>query len=83
MLLIQYRDNDSNYSSKLIISPNSKKVVLDMVYGVSGIGNLKSRTVTISGTSITTVSGSTMDAAHNGGAGTTNHIYITHVWGWK
>lgn len=83
MLLIQYRDNDSNYSSKLIISPNGKKVVLDMVYGVSGIGNLKSRTVTISGTSITTVSGSTMDAAHNGGAGTTNHIYITQVWGWK
>lgn len=83
MLLIQYRDNDSNYSSKLIISPNSKKVVLDMVYGVSGVGNLKSRTVTISGTSITTVSGSAMDAAHNGGAGTTNHIYITQVWGWK
>ena len=83
MLLIQYRDNDSNYSSKLIISPNGKKVVLDMVYGVSGVGNLKSRTVTISGTSITTVSGSTMDAAHNGGAGTTNHIYITQVWGWK
>lgn len=83
MLLIQYRDNDSNYSSKLIISPNGKRVVLDMVYGVSGVGNLKSRTVTISGTSITTVSGSTMDAAHNGGANTTNHIYITQVWGWK
>lgn len=83
MMLIQYRDNDSNYSSKLIIGPNGKRVVLDMVYGVSGVGNLKSRTVTISGTSITTVSGSTMDAAHNGGAGTTNHIYITQVWGWK
>lgn len=83
MLLIQYRDNDSNYSSKLIIGPNGKRVVLDMVYGVSGVGNLKSRTVTISGTSITTVSGSTMDAAHNGGADTTNHIYITQVWGWK
>lgn len=83
MLLIQYRDNDSNYSSKLIIGPNGKRVVLDMVYGVSGVGNLKSRTVSISGTSITTVSGSTMDAAHNGGAGTTNHIYITQVWGWK
>lgn len=83
MLLIQYRDNDSNYSSKLIIGPNGKRVVLDMVYGVSGVGNLKSRTVTISGTSITTVSGSTMDAAHNGGANTTNHIYITQVWGWK
>lgn len=82
-LLIQYRDNENHYSSKIIYSPNSKMVVLDMVYGVSGVGNLKSRTVTISGTSISNVSGSTMDAAHNGGANTTNHIYITNVWGWK
>ena len=85
---IYYRSNDSEYSSVDVFTPNGKKVDLLQATPNSG-GNtyLKSRSVTISGTSIAT-SANTEATIYNGASSQASSsskatIYIVRVEGWN
>ena len=81
-MFIGFRTNESEYDGVFVRSPNGKKVTF-ITGDVSATNiNLKTRTVTISGTSVTTVSGSTVHASINNSAQSgSNYIYTTHVIG--
>lgn len=82
-LEIFYRDSDNHYNSVKIASPNGKEAWLSGGYIESNAsGNVKYKTVAVSGTSIT--SKSYIQAAFNGGnIVNNNYIYITKVVGYK
>lgn len=95
-LEIFYRNNDNNYSSVKIYSPNNKKVsLLNGSINYTSTENMRSfikqRTINISGTSITTAINNSVinagDVKITNSATTvtpsgTNNIYITRVIGY-
>lgn len=78
-ITIYYRDNDNQYSSVDVYSPNGKTVL--MFSSWEGHTN-KIRTVKFNGTSLTTVKTNQWDSVH-GSPTTPNYIYIIRVLGWK
>ena len=85
-LTIYYRTNDNFHSSVDVFAPNGKIVSLQSI-GVNNAGNnmyLKSRTVTINGTSITKngEGSAVLWTASTGYPGASTDIYITRVEGW-
>lgn len=74
-MFIGFKENDGYYDGMFVYGPNGKTVVLTTAEStVNTAVNTKWRTVSISGTSMTTV-----HYSDNGSA--SNHIYITHVIG--
>lgn len=81
-VFIGFRTNESEYDGLFVRSPNGKKVTMVSCDVAATNINLKCKTMTISGTSMTTVSGSTVHASINNSAqSNSNYIYITHVVG--
>lgn len=84
---IYFRTNDSDYGSVDVYSPNSKRVMLMAMRGVTGTPEIvcKARTVLISGTSITTVASTAVEAYLKSGASavSANMIYIIRVEAWN
>ncbi len=81
-MFIGFRTNESEYDGLFVRSPNGKKVTMVSCDVAATNINLKCKTMTISGTSMTTVSGSTVHASINNSAqSNSNYIYITHVVG--
>ena len=81
MMEIFFKGNDGTFDSASVYSPNGKVVSLGMLESnANGGNNKKWRSVTISGTSITTKYYSEQDNA--GTPTATNHIYICYVLGY-
>lgn len=85
-LTIYYRTNDNFHSSVDVFAPNGKIVSLQSI-GINNAGNnmyLKSRTVTINGTSITKngEGSAVLWSASTGYPSASTDIYITRVEGW-
>lgn len=86
-MTIYFKDQEGNVSSHIIYSPNGKTVPLNLSVSNTAYANLwvKTRSITISGTSISTKSniyleaqvGTSMAMNH------TNLLYIYKVEGWK
>lgn len=81
---IHYHDNDGNYRSCRIYAPNGKRASLSTVWADNGAGGnlwIKSRVVSISGTSVATYNNGTWnrtgDAQINGGAAT--NYYVANI----
>lgn len=81
---IYYHDNDGNSGSCRVYAPNSKRASLSTVWADNGAGGnmwIKSRVVSISGTSVKTYNNGTWnrtgDAQINGGAAT--NYYVANI----
>lgn len=85
LIEIFFHDNDGNHSSCRIDSPNGKRASLHAVWADNGAGGnmwIKSRVVSISGTSVKTYNNGTWnrtgDAQINSSTGTTNY-YVANI----
>ena len=84
MLEILFRGNDGYLNSVNVWSPNGKDVALAVIESTAnGAVNIKRRTVTISGTKISTATYGEWDGGASTTPSSTNHIYIVGVLGWK
>ena len=84
MLEILFRGNDGYLNSVNVWSPNGKNVALAVIESTAnGAVNIKRRTVTISGTKISTATYGEWDSGASTTPSSTNHIYIVGVLGWK
>lgn len=85
VLEIFFHDNDRNYGSCRIDSPNGKRATLHAIWADNGVGGnmwIKSRVVSISGTSVKTYNNGTWnrtgDTQINSSTGTTNY-YVANI----
>lgn len=80
-MFIGFKENDGYYDGMFVRSPNGKVVNLCTFESTqNGLANLKWKTVTISGTSMTTKNYADANPLTDSGS-SVNHIYITHVIG--